>query len=97
MLLQRGNAWKRPVATFRQGLNESGYSEGRNVPIDYPWAESHYERLPDILDCQQPPPIGQPTFWTIQIIAIVQAGFVIVGQGPIHRAGHSNSKEPCQG
>jgi putative tryptophan/tyrosine transport system substrate-binding protein len=30
---------------FRQGLRETGYVEGQNVAVDYPWAEDHYERL----------------------------------------------------
>jgi putative ABC transport system substrate-binding protein len=34
------------VAVFRQGLGETGHVEGRNVAIQYRWAENQYDRLP---------------------------------------------------
>ena len=39
-------ASKPMAAAFLQGLNESGFAAGRNVAIEYRYAEGHYDRLP---------------------------------------------------
>jgi putative ABC transport system substrate-binding protein len=43
------NLPKRPEA-FRAGLRDLGYQEGRNIVIEYRWANENYERLPALFD-----------------------------------------------
>jgi len=44
--LQSPEAARESVPAFQKGLAETGYVEGRDVTVEYRWAENHIDRLP---------------------------------------------------
>ena len=46
----RHRAYAAYVQAFLDGLGETGHVDGRNVAIEYRWAEGHYERIPQMVD-----------------------------------------------
>jgi ABC-type uncharacterized transport system substrate-binding protein len=44
------DAYKPFVDAYRNGLNEAGFGEGRNIAIKFRWAEGQYDRLPSLVD-----------------------------------------------
>jgi putative tryptophan/tyrosine transport system substrate-binding protein len=62
------------VTGFRQGLAENGYVDGRNVAIEYRWAEGQYDRL---------------TALAMELLRVPVALIVAVGGDPAARAAKS--------
>jgi putative ABC transport system substrate-binding protein len=77
---------------FRRGLSETGFAEGRNVEIQYRWAEGQYQRLPamaaelvnrpvSLILAQAPPAALAAKAATASIPIVFVVGFDPVGAG----------------
>ena len=91
--LNGGSSWEyaQMADAFRKGLGEIGYIEGRNVWIEYRWAEGRYERLPalaadlvrrqvSVIASNTPAsPIAKAATTTIPIVFLTSADPVAAG------------------
>jgi putative ABC transport system substrate-binding protein len=63
------------VDSFRKGLGDLGYVEGRNISIEYRWAEGDYDRLPSLVrDLVQSKVAMIVTAGTPAALAVKEAG-----------------------
>jgi putative tryptophan/tyrosine transport system substrate-binding protein len=46
---QSAQSWASRVHAFRQGLRETGFVEGKNVMIEFRWAEDRFDRYPALI------------------------------------------------
>jgi len=90
---------KPQLSAFRQSLNETGFAEGRNVQIEYRWAEGQYQRLPamaaelvsrpvSLILAQAPPAALSAKAATATIPIVFVVGFDPVGAGLVENLNH---------
>jgi putative ABC transport system substrate-binding protein len=46
--IANASSWASQISALQQGLRELGYEEGRNIVIDFRWAEADLSRLPKL-------------------------------------------------
>ena len=78
------------AAAFRKGLAEQGFAEGRNVAIEYRWANGEYERLPALAHELVRRPLavlvatgGEPSAFAAKKATTVIPIVFIVGSDPV--------------
>ena len=87
------------VSPFRRGLAETGFVDGRNVTIEYRWAEGRYERLPamaaqlvrrpvSLILAQAPPAALAAKAATANIPIVFVVGLEPVGAGLVTDLNH---------
>src|SRR5262249_42478466 len=45
---ESASAWAPRISAFRAGLRDLGYVEGRNIAIEFRWANGDYDRVPQL-------------------------------------------------
>jgi hypothetical protein len=70
------------VRAFRQGLSETGYIEGRNVAIEYRYANNDKDRLSDLVANLIQHPIGRKDSWCFDAVGSSNAGRQKMAQRP---------------
>src|SRR2546430_12561606 len=46
--IANASSWASQIAALRQGLRDLGYEEGKNLVIEYRWADEDFDRLPKL-------------------------------------------------
>src|SRR6266446_7594379 len=57
------------VPAFRAGLRDLGYVEGKNIVIEWRWAEGDYGRLPELA--------GELVRLNLDVLELAEAGFLM--------------------